>query len=143
MRYPVDGRMLPEGLTGEPKTVRLLCGDNTRLALVICADLNDRRLGAKLVAAGGNGLLVPALTPHEGAFEGGAAALASYCQGAALVVNGSPPRGDDSGGQEPFMLMFATPRRDHPVSTVGPERGRQSSAVIDLTGGSVQWLPWP
>jgi hypothetical protein len=57
-------------------------------------------------------------------------------------VNGSPPRGNERGRQEPFMLMFSTPRRAHPVRTVGAEDGRQISAVIDLTTGSVQWLPW-
>jgi predicted amidohydrolase len=134
--------MLPEGLTSEPKTITLLCGTTARLGVLICADLNDSRLPARIQAAGANVLLVPALTPHEGAFVGAVSMIASFCQGVAAVVNGSPPGMTRLPLRRPFMLLLARPdpaaRRQ--VLTVGRIRSRRASAVINLRRGRVRWL---
>jgi len=73
-------RSLMEGLTAERKTIVILSGEHTRLATVICADLNDEKIPLYLQAAHVNFLLVPALTGGAGAFNGAVCTLASQCQ---------------------------------------------------------------
>jgi hypothetical protein len=99
---------LPEGLTGEAKTLTVLSGKHTRLAVVICADLNDQDIPRLLEMAGVNLLLVPSLTKSEGAFVGGIGDIASRCQGVAVVVNAAGDAGP--GGVLPFLTMAAVPR---------------------------------
>lgn len=98
-----------EGITAEPKTITVLCGSHTRLAVVICADLNDEasRVPGLLEAAGVNLLLVPALTDDVGAFNGAASGIASRCQGVAVIVNGDRANGS---GAAPFLTLAAVPR---------------------------------
>jgi hypothetical protein len=133
MLYKVkkDGPRLPEGLTREPKTITILSGDRTRFAVVICADLNDRQIPFLLNHVGVNLLIVPALTPHEGAFEAAIAGVCGLCQGIAFVVNRAPPA-EEVDGDEAFLLMYGLPKRRHAVTTVDPERGRRISALLDL-----------
>jgi predicted amidohydrolase len=98
-----------EGITAEPKTITILSGTHTRLAVVICADLNDEasRIPGLLEAAGVNLLLVPALTDRIGAFNGAATGIASRCQGVAVIVNGDRANGS---GEAPFLALAAVPR---------------------------------
>jgi hypothetical protein len=102
-----------EDLTGEPKTIQLLSGTHTRLAVVICADLNDGPIQMLLQAAWVNLLLVPALTDGLGAFVGAASSLASSCQAIAVIANGArPPMPNPDGPVQPFHALVAVPRSD-------------------------------
>jgi hypothetical protein len=100
-----------EQLTGEQKTLRILAGEHTRLAVVICADLNDTLIPSLLESAWVNLLLVPALTDAPGAFGGVIGKLASICQAVAVVVNASrPPIPTPQGPRQPFHVLAAVPR---------------------------------
>jgi len=96
---------LKEDLTVEQKTVMVLSGRKTRLAVVICADLIDAVIPRLLPAAGVNLLLVPAMTKKIGSFNPPICDIAGYCQGVAAVVNA---RCGETG--KPFLLMLSVPR---------------------------------
>ena len=128
-----DARRVPEGITGEAKDLVLPSGTNTRLGVVICADLNDQDLVGVLVAAGVNALLVPSLTAKPGAFAGVATSIASFCQGIAVIVNGAPPLAE--GAPDPFLLIAAVPRADPDdqiAAYAAPAWGRRGRGQIDL-----------
>ncbi len=150
-RHPVqlkiDGvHRLPEGLTNEQKRLRVICGDRTRLAVVICADLNDTNVPPLLQAVNVNMLLVPALTPNAGAFEGTLSGLASQCQGFSMIANGSPPSENtkSKAAAEPFMIMLGIPRTDGQVKaiTCGEACGRRAIGTVDLSQANVEWQPY-
>jgi hypothetical protein len=101
-QLPGRHRKLMEDLTGEPKALRVLCGSDTRLAVAICSDLNDKVIPYLLADAWVNMLFVPALTTDIGAFNGALALLASTCQAFGIIVNGAV----DS---PPFHVMAAVP----------------------------------
>jgi predicted amidohydrolase len=96
---------LKENLTVEQKTVMVLSGQKTRLAVVICADLIDAVIPRLLPAAGVNLLLVPAMTKKIGSFNPPICDIAGYCQGVAAIVNA---RWGETG--KPFLLMLSVPR---------------------------------
>jgi predicted amidohydrolase len=104
-----NGRRLSEGITGGPKQIVIQSGRQTRLAVVICADLVNDVIPNLLVAAGVNLLMVPARTSSEGSFNGNACKLAASCQGVCVIVN---PRLDESTKppQAPFHVLAAVPR---------------------------------
>jgi hypothetical protein len=91
-----------EDLTSEPKILRILCGQRTRLAVAICADIIDKLVPHVLAEAWVNTLFVPAMTTEFGAFNGALALLASSCQAFGVIVNGAL---DDA----PFHVMAAVP----------------------------------
>jgi predicted amidohydrolase len=100
-----------EGITREVKTITVLSGEHTRLAVVICADLNDETIPGLLEGAGVNLLLVPAMTGGAGAFNGAICGLASRCQAVGVIVNaGLDPRADDEDDARPFLIMASVPR---------------------------------
>lgn len=107
-------RKLPEGITPERKTITVLSGEHTRLASVICADLNDDVISSLLHGAHVNLLLVPALTGGVGGFTGAVDELASKCQAISVVVNGSlgPKPEDGNGTRLPFLVIGAVPRTE-------------------------------
>lgn len=107
-------RPAEEDLTREPKRLVVLASDHTRLAVVICADLNDGQVPHLLEAAGVNLLLVPALTYNPGAFNGTVCLLASERQGVSVIVNAeldpfTPLSGDEVA---PFFVIAALPIAD-------------------------------
>lgn len=107
-------RPLDEDITQERKTIRVLSGRYTRLAVVICADLNDQDIPWLLAEAGVNLLLVPALTPSVGAFNAAATGIASHCQGVAVIVNARLDPATGKKGHEPtFLVLAAVPRERH------------------------------
>jgi hypothetical protein len=107
---------LMEGITNEEKSITILAGDRTRLAVAICADILDSRLPKLLEEAGVNLLLVPALTKDTGSFNGGICGIASQTQGVTVVVNGDGAALVEDG-EMPFMVMAGVPR---------PSAGEQS-----------------
>ena len=123
---------LDEGLTNEPKPLTILAGDSTRIGVTICADLNDARIPNLLERAGVNLLLMPALTPDPGAFNGGLCQLASRCQAVAVVVNGD---GEAIGVEDPslFAVMAAVPRSPAAQQSTEyvPPAGLPAVAVLD------------
>lgn len=139
-----------EGITGERKTITLLGGRSTRLAVVICADLNDRWIPAMLEDLGVNLLVTPVLTVSPGAFTGAIARLASSCQGAAVIVNGTldPESGADDPAP-PLLIMVAVPRpgpRDQVDEHGAPETEGPVLGIVDLNepaGSAVRWTPEP
>jgi len=100
---------LREDLAPPQEEIRLLSGEKTRLAVVICADLNSRSVPRVLMDCGVNLLLVPSLTYKPGTFNGAICSLASYCQAVCVVAN---PILDQLKGQShaPFLLLAAVPR---------------------------------
>jgi hypothetical protein len=107
----LEGKQLPaplcEAITREQKTITVLSGEHTRLAVVICADLIDEYIPQKLIAAGVNTLIVPSFTPKKGSFNGAIADLASRRQGIAVIANAPP-----ADATSPFHGMVAVPRPD-------------------------------
>jgi hypothetical protein len=100
--YPAG---ITENLTGEQKTIMVLSGRRTRIAVVVCADLNDLQIPQLLVAAGVNLLLVPAMTEKIGSFNAPLGDIAGYCQGVCAIAN---TRWSDDG--KPFLSMVSVPR---------------------------------
>jgi len=100
-------RLLRENLTREPKTIMVLSGEMTRLAVVICADLQEHEIPSLLVDAGVNLLLVPSMTKRIGSFNTAVCDIAGYCQGVAALAN---TRWGDEG--KPFLCLCAVPREE-------------------------------
>jgi hypothetical protein len=94
-----------EDLTEEPKTITILSGRRTRLAVAICADLQETTMPRLLEDAGVNLLAVPSMTPKIGSFIPPLSGIAGHCQGVAVIAN---TRWDETG--EPFLCMCAVPR---------------------------------
>ena len=133
-----------EDLTRERKTLTVLAGEHTRLAVVICADLNDALIPALLEQARVNLLLVPALTPSAGAFNGALCGLASRCQGASVVVNAeldALPDGRIPVPRDGRGSAAGTSRQsaEYPANGTG---GRGTVAVVDLNEGLDAALTW-
>lgn len=107
----LDGKKLPatarEGLTDEPKQITVLASDDTRLAVLICSDLLDPKIGQRLEDASVNLLLVPALTPEPGSFNGDICVLAGHFQAVSVVVNVDSSAFE---GVNPFEVLAAVPR---------------------------------
>ena len=127
---------LCEAITREPKDLVVLSGEHTRLAVVICADLNDSDIPGLLEATGVNLLLVPALTYSAGAFNGTVCHLASQCQAVCVVVNADLSATNDGpvgATENPFLVLASVPRPDpqdqsrayyrDPADRVGLPRG--------------------
>jgi hypothetical protein len=129
-----DGRLV-EDLTDEPKVLRVLCGSDTRLAVAICSDLNDRVIPYLLADAWVNTLLVPALTSDIGAFNGALALLASSCQAFGIIVNGAVDA-------TPFHVMAAVPV-PHPGVQVqvytAPKNPHDARGTFDPNAGAMVW----
>jgi hypothetical protein len=108
-------REMVEDITEEPKVIRVLSGTHTRLAVVICADINDRAVLRLLEDAGVNLLLVPALTYATGAFNGAVCGLASRCQAVSVIVNADLDLVTSSGRKPkrpPFHIIVGVPRSE-------------------------------
>ncbi|HEX7245806.1 MAG TPA: hypothetical protein VF245_09605 [Solirubrobacterales bacterium] len=139
-------RKREEALTREPKTITVLAGERTHLAVLICADLNDDRIPEILISAGINLLLVPSLTPHPGSFNGAICDVACYSQGVAAVVN-AELNGADPDREGPFFAMAAVPRSKARSQSEefrpDPDAARPAIGVIDLNrplSAAVSWM---
>lgn len=125
---PLD-RYLPEGINS-PLRLVVASGSTTRVAVAICSDLHDPDLPRVLRKLCVNVLLVPALTPGAGMFQGVAAGIAGANQGVALLANGSVP-GADSGV---FLVLLAVPREGagrQVADWVAPDGLRKVVTLID------------
>jgi hypothetical protein len=126
---------ISEGLTSEPKTITVLSGEHSRLAVVICADLNDDLVPQLLQGAGVNFLLVPAFTGGIGAFNGVISDLASRCQAVAVVVNAAlDPDPNVAGSGPPFLVLAAVPRPKPDQQSkdyYAPSEGQPGIGVVD------------
>jgi len=143
-----DGRRLKrsksERLSDELKPIRIFSSTSTRMAVMICSDLISK-LPVQLEDAQVNLLLVPALTPKTGSFNGDICKLASHCQGASVIVNADTSlyRGVL---RRPFMVMAGVPRpRTREQSREYPRRFRGGPAVglLDLNlplRRAIRWL---
>jgi hypothetical protein len=122
------GPPLLEDLTRGRTTIMVLSGARTRLAVAICADLQERAIPGVLIAAGVNLLLVPAMTKRIGSFNAPVCDIASYCQGVAVIVN---TRWGDAG--EPFLSLCAVPREDpREQSAALPDNGSGPAPSIGV-----------
>lgn len=126
-----DIRPRREDLTRRPGRITVAAGTMTRLAAVICADLNDDEIPSLLEEVGVNLLLVPALTAEPGAFESACSSLAR-CQGVTVIVNGTavqPPRSTI----EPFMVLVGLPiPTDQVREILQPMSGRRAIGLAKL-----------
>ncbi len=105
-RFP---HMIREDLAPAQDNITLLSGEKTRMAVVICADINTSSIPRALEECGVNLLLVPSLTYKPGAFNGAVCLLASNCQALCVVANPilDPLEGEP---QAPFVVLAAVPR---------------------------------
>jgi hypothetical protein len=118
-----------ENLSLEQKTVVILSGVQTRMAVAICADLLDDYLPFKLQVAGVNLMLAPIFTPKPGSFSGAALGIAANCQGVAVLANAPP-----ADASTPFHGIAAVPRAipaAHTAMYPLPETTPSEVAVID------------
>ncbi len=133
---------LREDLSREPKTIMVLSGSQTRLAVAICADLQERDIPRLLVDAGVNLLLVPAMTRKIGSFNAALCDVAGYCQGVAAMAN---TRWGDDG--KPFLCMCAVPREDPEEQSAALLGDEQEPAPVLAIFDPNQPLPgavrWP
>jgi predicted amidohydrolase len=119
---------LTEDLSREQKTIMVLSGTHTRLAAVICADLQEPRIPALLVAAGVNLLVVPTMTERIGSFNTSVSQVAGLCQGVAVLAN---TRWGEDG--RPFLCLCAVPREEPSQQTAAlPDDGREPAPVLGL-----------
>lgn len=135
-------RALPEGLTTERKQINVLAGRHTRLAVLICADLNDDILPDLLHHAGVNFLLVPTLTPSEGSFNGAVCRLSSYTQAITVVANGVLD--SHATGERPFLVLVGTPRPtpDEQSYTAQTQTDGPVTGVLDLNRPRATAVTW-
>jgi predicted amidohydrolase len=133
---------LREALTREPKEIVVLSGEYSRLAIVICNDLNDTgSIPQKLLAGAVNTLVVPSFTSKKGAFRGPMGDLAARCQAVAVVANAPP-----ADAASPFHGMVAVPLPDpkegiEVYPAPGEEAGGQI-AVIDPNKPLQEAIDW-
>jgi hypothetical protein len=124
-----------EDLAG-PRSITIAAGRLTRLAVVICADLNDVEVPSLLEQVGVNLLLVPSLTVGAGAFVGTCAQLASRQQAVTVIVNGTAAIDPSAPPPSaPFLAMVAVPvpSSSSQVTEHGPPpTGRRAVGRIDV-----------
>jgi hypothetical protein len=98
-----------EDITATPAEITLLSGERTRMAVLICADMNEGLMPRVLEECGVNLLLVPSLTYRTGAFNGTVCQLASHTQALCVVAN---PILDRLAGarRRPFLVLASVPR---------------------------------
>lgn len=136
-----DDRPRVEDLTPRPYRITLAAGTLTRLAAVICADLNDPEIPSLLEEVAVNLLLVPALTIEAGAFWSACGSLAR-CQGVTVIVNGTPVQPPGSV-ISPFMVLIGLPIPTDQVRQIpNPENARRAIGLIRLGEPPLdfQWL---
>jgi hypothetical protein len=133
---------LREALSGEPKEITVLAGEYSRLAVVICNDLNDTSsIPQKLLAAGVNTLVAPSFTPKKGSFRGPIGDLAARCQAVAMIANAPPAE-----AATPFHGMVAIPVPD-PGEAVRvfpspPEKAAGQIAIFDPNKPLSEAVSW-
>jgi hypothetical protein len=98
---------LIEDITDDAGELIVLSGQHTRMAVVICADLNEQEIPRLLAAVGVNLLLVPVMTYSAGAFTGAVTSLASQCQAVCALANTDLRTSD---ARDPFLTLVAVPR---------------------------------
>lgn len=131
-----------ENLSKEQKTIMVLSGRRTRLAVAICADLLGAEIPRLLVDAGVNLLLAPAMTPKIGSFNPSLTGIAGLCQGVAAIAN---TRWADDG--MPFLCMCAVPRPDPSQQSAAlPGDGDNPApdlAILDPNEPLPEAVSWP
>ncbi len=105
-KLKVDDTVLTEGISGKPREIHVLSGRYTRMAVVICSDINNDLIPPLLLNVGVNLLLVPSRTVSDGSFGAILGPLASSCQGVCVIANVRL----DEDPSEPFMLLVSVPR---------------------------------
>jgi hypothetical protein len=136
-----NDRPRTEDLTPRPYRITIAAGTLTRLAAVICADLNDHEIPSLLEEVGVNLLLVPALTNEAGAFSSACGTLAR-CQGVTVIVNGTPVQPPGSV-ISPFMVLIGLPIPTDQVREISEPGGvRRAIGLIRLGKPPLdfQWL---
>jgi predicted amidohydrolase len=147
MRRTPDGRRLEqpllEGITKERKPITILAGEFTRLTVLICADLHDRKLPIQLEDGRVNLLLVPALTPEPGGFNGGVCGLASRCQGVSVIANVDSTF-FEGAERPPFTVMVGVPRgpADEQSQEYSGPGAFPATAVVDPNDPLPEDLDW-
>jgi hypothetical protein len=129
-----DGVRRIEDIESGDETV-VLVGDECSIAVAICSDLLYGALVERLVAAGVNTLLVPALTPAFGPFGAVSAKVAAGGRGVTAICNGSVLPADAS--DQPFMAIFGAPREGSHVRVVAHPSGGDRRAIF--TFDAAKW----
>ncbi len=125
-----NGDDYPEALSSGTGRLTMLTGSSTRLAVVICADLQNDDIAECLETCGANLVLAPSMTPGVGGFKGPIASIGSRNQGVALVANTVAPR--SSGPQHQFLAYLGLPMQD-------PQRADES---FPQNGEVTDWKGW-
>lgn len=129
-----------EDITTEPKTVTIAASRHTRLATVICADLNDRELPGMLSLAGVNVLLVASLTDSPGSYNTACAQINGPNQGFAVIANGTHPAATPGT----FLAMAFSPIADPSKSAASsaPPATRRTYGIIDFSAKQPDVITW-
>lgn len=118
-----------EDLSPLPRALRLLAGSATRLAIVICSDLNSTALVSTMALAGVNLMLAPTWTPKVGGFPGGLELLANTCQCVSVISN--TPGHELTGEGELFWAYSMVPRVDAHAKRHVYEGDLPAAGVLD------------
>lgn len=135
-----------EWLTTDDPVIQIAAGSMTRLAVAICADLNDVELPDILATVGVNMLLAPALTPSAGAFTGAIGKLASRNQGVSVIVNGTPivPPGGPQNGVPLVWAGVPRPSADEQTGEYSRDgAARRVVGRLDVNrplAGAMEWI---
>jgi predicted amidohydrolase len=125
-----NGDGYPEALSDGTGVLTMLSGSSARLAVVICADLQNDDIVECLETCGANLVLVPSMTPGMGGFKRPVAGSASRNQGVTLVANTVAPRSKNP--QHQFLAYLGLPLQD-------PQRSDESFPV---SGKVADWKGW-
>jgi predicted amidohydrolase len=123
-------RELREGISDQPRLIRLACGSATRLAVAICSDLNSSKLVSVLNLAAVNLLLCPSWTPKDGAFSAVLTGLAGQSQCVSLVAN-TPGHLFEPPGDDLLIAVTAVPRAETSATIHTSEAPMPLGGIVD------------
>lgn len=107
-----------EDISQQPQRFTIFASRSTRLAAMLCSDLNWAKYVAMFMDAGVNVFLCPAWTPQAGAFNGAVEMMASHAQTISLVAN--TPGHNNAETPPPWAISMSPWRSAHALEHHAP-----------------------